>query len=300
MKTKSPKCIPVFSRAFTLIELLVVIAIIAILAAMLLPALAAAKSKAYATASLSNQRQWGLALQIYATDNNDGMPRDGTDSGGSYAAYTSASTGPGSTQDQFAWFNALPSLVGDHPLSWYANGGITAANQYTKKYPFPGNGVGKLWMCPAIKLGAGEDTASTFLQNGQYGFFCYIMDIDLKLKSAIKNGVLGNMYNYPNMPKQTAIRTPSAQVFITEFCFSPTLENWTGSGTPQMGAFPTCRWTYFPKRHNNQGDIAFLDGHSQMYKYTYIYGADPNGGDSRAEKLNPDVWWNPNRDINYP
>lgn len=94
---------PKTSRGFTLIELLVVIAIIAILASLLLPSLGRARASARGIQCLGQMRQIGLAVRMYADDQEDEMPRS------QHSAFA---------HGQLPWGRALAPYLGTTPDQW--------------------------------------------------------------------------------------------------------------------------------------------------------------------------------------
>src|SRR5436309_10130984 len=112
MKTTARSFLTPCRRGFTLIELLVVIAIIAILAALIGPALARAKLKAGQTGCLSNLKQVGLAILLYADDNENNLP--GPAFSGARASYDKNSS------TELIWF--IASYLGSQAPSTVAPG----------------------------------------------------------------------------------------------------------------------------------------------------------------------------------
>jgi len=257
------------SAGFTLIELLVVIAIIAILAAMLLPALARAKQKSHTAACLSNLRQWGLAQTMYLHDNENvfPLPKIATATPGS-AGYNENTPGwnnfaefHNAGQGDSAWFNALPSYVGGKAL-WEIAGA-------------PASFVSgrKIFDCPAVTQPAEVTDPNRVVFN--YGM-----------------NPKGNTGSYSNAAygvnfKSTMVRNPSAFVFMGDGRARSTELPYYGDPTKEVGV-EHCWVKQFSARHNVGGNLTFADGHVAHFKYTYVCA---DGGTTPVDTGAPDINW---------
>jgi prepilin-type N-terminal cleavage/methylation domain-containing protein/prepilin-type processing-associated H-X9-DG protein len=232
---------------FTLIELLVVIAIIAILAAMLLPALARAKLKATEAACLNNQKQIGLAALMYAGDNND--------------AIVPFATAANSLDAGGFWL--IPDAGGGNP-PWYRGGTtLEQAEQMAQNCLRTNNPLYQYAPNPGVYHCPGDTRITRQPRNG------WAYDSYSKTQNAAGDIGPGNYYGFGAVYKKYSQMNASAQTFVfTEDSDSrgynegTWLVLWTG-GTPRF------TWDDPPAiYHGNVGTYSFGDGHAEYHKWT--------------------------------
>jgi prepilin-type N-terminal cleavage/methylation domain-containing protein len=284
------------NRGFTLIELLVVIAIIAILAAMLLPALSRAKSQAQQAVCLSNQKQWGLADTMYLDDNVQTFPfpRYQDEYAGTAdqdnPVWLSIPTYHNEHLGDDVWFNALPSYVFNKPMYVWAYN------------PTDFYGSPSIFTCPTAftqGIAAMDKGAATDMYDmipGERPLFQYAMN---SKSLANENISLGG----PTVLRSKMVAHPSAFVLFSEVRNSSAEQPFYPMGDPNQFvlATPHCYTTRISSRHNQGGLITFGDGHAAYYKYKYVVsdGTDTTpSGPTAGEPVpaghdpgRPDVNW---------
>ena len=218
--------------AFTLIELLVVLGIIAVLAALLLPALASAKASARRIECITRQHQWALAFHMYADDNAGWLPREGYHNDGE--VYVNNWVMVGSTAAKDVWYNALASdYLSLRPASSYAS----------TRLPFYGRNTG--FHCPSARFPPAT---------GEKPYLDAIFSIAMN----------SQLIEAPNVPtvKLARVKNTAQTVLLLDNLLEgekPVVDEQAKENLGQPAAMAT---RFAGRRHGRSGVITFVDGHA--------------------------------------
>ena len=274
---------------FTLIELLVVIAIIAILAAMLLPALAKAKQKGQGISCMNNHRQLALAWKMYTDDNKDVIL---------YASWYGDANDP---KNAYAWMTGGLDFNPNNASNWDINQDITKSPMW----PYCGKSPG-IFKCPAdyskIKTPANSRFGGAVVPR--------VRSMSMNLWCGGFLGTDGGWYGNGStiggnvwrvyLKMNDFIDPGPARTFV----FLDVREDgidW-GNFMTDMTGYPDkpTEWGFFDRPgfyHNRACGFSFADGHSEIKKWLdgrttpAVLRDEVFGGDSGRSPRNRDVFW---------
>ncbi len=227
---------------FTLVELLVVLATIAILAALLLPALGRSKSRAQSAACLNNLRQLGIGFQLYLQDNHDTFPT------------SSPHSGLGAQPEDWLWWQMTADPSGNVTMRDPKRGSvIQSIGQYQPR----------LLRCPADRAAETREVLWKSNPGMEQYFYSYSLNAhsDAGMASFISRDRTLIILN-----KSEKIRNPSGKIMLAE-------EKGSVDDGPGSAVIDDGRWLPpgYPltSRHSKRANVTMADGHVEAVPFDY-------------------------------